>query len=110
MKAFFLTIITVIVCGGCSMVRDFTEATREKSLAVGSDTWGGGCELAVIGTEQPLPGLSGWFGRRRVWYVSIHDAATGEAAAQVVRAGNFDLSVSAGATGVTVTQPTSSDK
>lgn len=54
--------------------------------------------------ESPVPNLSAWFDRRKVWYVSVKDKSTGEAAAKVVKASNSSLDVSAGASGVGVKQ------
>lgn len=94
----------VLPLAGCTAVEAITEATREKSVAAGADTWGGGLELSVATPEQPFPNLSGWFGRRRVWYVSVKDRETGEAAAEVVKAGHSGLKVEATAAGVALQQ------
>lgn len=103
--AAFVVLAALLLNSGCAAVASVTAATREKSVAVGSDTWGGGAELTLATPEQPLPTLSGWFGRRRVWYVSVKDRDTGEAAAAVVRAGHAGLSVAAGASGIGLSQP-----
>ncbi len=93
-----------LLFGGCSLADSLASATMEKSVAIGADTWGGGFEATLAQLEQPVPSISGWFGRRRTWYVSIRTPETGAAAAEVVRAGNAPLAVSAGATGATVSQ------
>lgn len=80
-----------------------TDATKLKTLAAGSDTWGGGAEVTPASAEQPVPHMYGWFGRRRVWYVSVKDKDTGEAAAAVVRASNSsDVKAEAGPGGLKV--------
>ena len=85
---------------GCAMVEAVTDSTREKSIAAGSDTWGGGVEAKTATADCPVPGVECWFGRRKVWYTSVHDRATGLAAAEIVRASNSPLSLSAGTGGV----------
>lgn len=50
--------------------------------------------------ESPVPNLSAWFDRRKVWYVSVKDKSTGEAAAKVVKASNSSPDVSAGVSGI----------
>lgn len=90
--------------GGCTAFKTLAAATRDKSVAAGSDTWGGGFEAKTASVETPVPSVEGWFGRRRVWYVSVKDAATGRAAAEAVKAGNSPVSLDAGASGVTLSQ------
>ena len=90
----------VALTGGCAAVDAVTASTREKSVAAGSDTWGGGLEAKVATVDCPVPGFECWFGRRKVWYASVRDRATGQAAAEIVRASNSPLSISAGAGGV----------
>ena len=85
---------------GCAMVEAVTDSTREKSIAAGSDTWGGGVEAKTATVDCPVPGFECWFGRRKVWYASVRDRATGQAAAEIVRASNSPLSLSAGTGGV----------
>ena len=94
----------ILALTGCAAVEAVTDATREKTIAAGSDTWGGGMEAKTASADCPVPGFEGWFGRRRVWYVSVHDAKTGQAAAEVVRASNSAVTVKAAADGVTVAQ------
>ena len=85
---------------GCEVVNAVTASTREKSVAAGSDTWGGGMEAKIATADCPVPGVECWFGRRKVWYTSVRDRATGMAAAEIVRASNSPLSLSAGTGGV----------
>ncbi|UKI30468.1 MAG: hypothetical protein L6W00_21320 [Lentisphaeria bacterium] len=92
--------LMVALTGGCAAVDAVTASTREKSVAAGSDTWGGGLEAKVATVDCPVPGFECWFGRRKVWYASVRDRATGQAAAEIVRASNSPLSISAGAGGV----------
>ena len=93
-------VAAVPLTGGCAAVDAVTASTREKSVAAGSDTWGGGLEAKVATVDCPVPGFECWFGRRKVWYASVRDRATGQAAAEIVRASNSPLSISAGAGGV----------
>ena len=86
---------------GCAMVEAVTDSTREKSIAAGSDTWGGGVEAKTATADCPVPGFECWFGRRKVWYASVRDRATGQAAAEIVRASNSPLSVTAADDGLT---------
>lgn len=86
---------------GCAMVEAVTDSTKEKSIAAGSDTWGGGVEAKTATADCPVPGFECWFGRRKVWYASVRDRATGQAAAEIVRASNSPLSVTAAADGLT---------
>ncbi len=106
--AFRLAIIAagaaLLAITGCSAFQSLTEATREKSVALGSDTWGGGGEATVATPEAPVPSLSFWFGRRKAWYTSIKDKSTGQAAAEVVRASNTALDIKADATGIGASQ------
>ncbi len=92
--------LMVALTGGCAAVDAVTASTREKSVAAGSDTWGGGLEAKVATVDCPVPGFECWFGRRKVWYASVRDRTTGQAAAEIVRASNSPLSISAGAGGV----------
>lgn len=92
--------LMVALTGGCAAVDAVTASTREKSVAAGSDTWGGGVEAKTATADCPVPGVECWFGRRKVWYTSVHDRATGLAAAEIVRASNSPLSLSAGTGGV----------
>ena len=92
---------------GCEAVTAVTESTREKSIAAGSDTWGGGMEAKAATVDCPVPGFECWFGRRRVWYASVKDAKSGKSAAEIVRASNSPLSVTAAADGLTAENATS---
>lgn len=92
----------LLALSGCSMVDSVVSATMDKSVAAGTDTWGGGFEGSVAQLEQPVPSISGWFGRRRTWYVSIKTPETGYAAAEVVKASHAPITVSASATGAEV--------
>ena len=96
----FSTLAIATLLSGCAAVDSLTDATKDKSIAAGSDTWGGGADISAVSAESPVPSLSAWFGRRKVWYVSVKDKSTGEAAAKVVKASNSSLDVSAGASGV----------
>lgn len=92
---------------GCAMVEAVTDSTREKSIAAGSDTWGGGVEAKTATADCPVPGFECWFGRRKVWYASVRDRATGQAAAEIVQASNSPLSVTAASDGLTAENATS---
>ncbi len=96
-----LAALLLPVLTGCAMVEAVTDSTKEKSIAAGSDTWGGGVEAKTATADYPVPGFECWFGRRKVWYASVRDRATGQAAAEIVRASNSPLSVSADADGLT---------
>ena len=96
--------------GGCAAVDAVTASTREKSIAAGSDTWGGGVEAKTATADCPVPGFECWFGRRKVWYASVRDRATGQAAADIVRASNSPLSVTADADGLTAENASSGEK
>jgi len=88
-----------------SLVKSVLDSTRDKSIAAGSDTWGGGGEATMAEISgSPFPTLSGWFGRRRVWYVSIKTPAQGRAAAEVVKASNTSVSAGVTTSGITVAQ------
>lgn len=95
---------------GCAMVEAVTDSTREKSIAAGSDTWGGGVEAKTATADCPVPGFECWFGRRKVWYASVRDRATGQAAAEIVRASNSPLSVTADGDGLTAENASSGEK
>ena len=95
-----MALLLTLFEGGCAAVDAVTASTREKSIAAGSDTWGGGVEAKTATAYCPVPGVECWFGRRKVWYTSVHDRATGLAAAEIVRASNSPLSLSAGTGGV----------
>ena len=65
--------------------------------------------LEMTGTsESMLPNINLWFGRRRVWYVSLKDQP--EIIPQIIEMSNSSLEVSAGMTGVSIgnTTPSSS--
>lgn len=94
-------LLAALFFSGCAAVESITASTREKTLAAGSDTWGGGGEVSTATADNPVPSASFWFGRRKAWYVSVKNASTGHAAAEIVRASNTALSVSAGADGLT---------
>ncbi len=96
--------VIVMTGAGCSAFKDLTKATTDKAVALGSDTWGGGAEAKVADAENPVPYFEGWFGRRKVWYVSGKDAAVLNATANVVRASNSPISASVGASGIGVGQ------
>ena len=96
-----LAALLLPVLTGCAMVEAVTDSTKEKSIAAGSDTWGGGVEAKTATADCPVPGFECWFGRRKVWYASVRDRATGQAAAEIVRASNSPLSVTAAADGLT---------
>ncbi len=102
-----LAALLLPVLTGCAMVEAVTDSTKEKSIAAGSDTWGGGVEAKTATADCPVPGFECWFGRRKVWYASVRDRATGQAAAEIVRASNSPLSVTAAADGLTAENATS---
>ena len=85
---------------GCSMIEAVTAATREKSLALGSDTWGGGGEVTAAAAEQPVPTGSFWFGRRKMWYISVKDKESGSVLPETVQASNSSLTVDVSASGI----------
>lgn len=95
---------------GCEAVKSVTDSTKEKSIAAGSDTWGGGMEAKAATVDCPVPGFECWFGRRKVWYASVKDAKSGKSAAEIVRASNSPLSVSADADGLTAENASSGEK
>lgn len=99
--AVLLAATALIAAAGCAALEKIPEATKDKTVAVGSDTWGGGIDATVASPESPVPSLSGWFGRRKVWYVSVKDAQTGKAAAEVVKASNSSLTAGIGKDGLT---------
>lgn len=94
----------VLMIAGCSAFKDLTEATKEKAVALGSDTWGGGGEVKAADPENPVPFAEFWFGRRKVWYVSGKDAAVLNATANVVRASNSPINANVGTSGIGVSQ------
>lgn len=94
---------------GCEAVEAVTNSTREKSVAAGSDTWGGGVEAKTATADCPVLGFECWFGRRKVWYASVRDRATGQAAAEIVRASNSPLSVTADGDGLTAENASSGE-
>ena len=102
--------LMMVLLTGCSAFKDLTEATKDKAVALGSDTWGGGGEVKAADAENPVPFAEFWFGRRKVWYVSGKDAAVLNAAANVVRASNSPISASVGASGIGVGQEAPADK
>ena len=93
-------ILAAAVVSGCTMVDSVTDATKAKTVAAGSDTWGGGGCLAAATAENPVPSIDFWFGRRKAWYISVKDKDTGDAAAKIVKASNSSLEVKAGTDGV----------
>ena len=105
-----LAALLLPVLTGCAMVEAVTDSTKEKSIAAGSDTWGGGVEAKTATADCPVPGFECWFGRRKVWYASVKDEASGKAAAKIVRASNSPLSVSADADGLTAENASSGEK
>ena len=100
--AVWILTLLLVLTGGCEAVSAVTASTRGKSIAAGSDTWGGGLEAKTATADCPVPGFECWFGRRKVWYASVRDRATGTAAAEIVRASNSSLSLAAAADGLTV--------
>ena len=89
---------------GCQALNTLAGNTASKNIAAGSDTWGGDIEASLTGTAESAPlSVSMWFGRRRVWYVSSKDG-TCKDLAEVVKASNSALTISAGATGISVGQ------
>lgn len=101
---FLWAVSALLTLTGCEAVDSVVSATREKTLAVGCDTWGGGVDMSLAEAEQPVPSLSGWFGRRRVWYISVKDEKSGDAAARIVKAGLSSVELSAAASGVTLSE------
>ena len=96
--------VAALMLTGCSAIKSVAQTTKEKAIAAGSDTWGGGGAGSAATVEKPTSSLDFWFGRRKVWYVSVKDKETGEAAAKVVKASNSSLDVSAGASGIEAKQ------
>lgn len=95
-----LAAAVLLLVSGCTMVDSVTDATKAKTVAAGSDTWGGGGCLAAATAENPVPSIDFWFGRRKAWYISVKDKDTGDAAAKIVKASNSSLEVKAGTDGV----------
>ncbi len=99
-----LGIIALTALNGCALAETVTGATRSKTIAAGSDTWGGGMEAKTASADCPVPGFEGWFGRRCVWYVSVKDPESGNAAAEIVKASNSAIAVSASPAGIGIEQ------
>ena len=95
--AFALLFVT-----GCKSLDNLTESVKNKNIAAGSDTWGGNIVMSLISMEMPLPNITLWFGRRKVWYVSIKENQPSADIAAIVAACNTPLSVNAGVQGVGV--------
>lgn len=99
-----LFVVMLLALAGCSAIKSITDATKDKAVALGSDTWGGGGEVTMADPEKPVPNAEFWFGRRKVWYVSGKDAEAIKAAAEVVKASNSPISAGVGATGISMEQ------
>ena len=51
----FSTLAIAALLSGCAAVDSLTDATKDKSIAAGSDTWGGGADISAVSAESPVP-------------------------------------------------------
>src|SRR5574344_3027437 len=90
-----------------SLVKTVTDGTKNKTLAAGADTWGGGGKASTVDVSgSPLPTLELWFGRHRVWYTSVLTKEQAEGAKGIVESSNSSLE--AGVTSSVVTMSNAS--
>src|SRR5574344_442100 len=86
-----------------SLVRTVTDGTKNKTLAAGADTWGGGGKASTVDVSgSPLPTLELWFGRHRVWYTSVLTKEQAEGAKGIVESSNSSLEAGVTSSGVTM--------
>lgn len=98
-------IAAAVTLAGCSdALVNLSESVKEKNIATGSDTTGGNIELSSKAENAWIPNIELWFGRRRVWYTSLKEGADVSQIPAIIKAGNQQLNLNAGATGVGVTQ------
>lgn len=97
-----IALISMIALTGCTAVNNLSESVKDKNIAAGSDTWGGNIDIGLSVENGYIPRIDFWFGRRKVWYVSLKkDEATADLK-DIVAASNAPLDISAGASGVNV--------
>jgi len=99
----FALLASLILTEGCTALNNMTESMKNKNIAAGSDTWGGDVIFEFAGTESLFPNINIWFGRRRVWYVSLKEGNAKDIA-EIVKSSNSALEVSVGASGVNFKQ------
>ena len=49
----FSTLAIAALLSGCAAVDSLTDATKDKSIAAGSDTWGGGADISAVTRRAP---------------------------------------------------------
>ncbi len=109
-KLLFPTVLLAAVCPivfltGCQAFNTLAGGVKNKNIVAGSDTWGGNIEASLTGTAETAPcSISLWFGRRRVWYASVKDESNVKYLPEIVKASNSSLGITAGATGITISQ------
>lgn len=101
--AFVAVFFTMMMTGCSDALTNVSESVKEKNIAAGSDTAGGNIELSSKAENAWIPNIELWFGRRRVWYVSLKKDADVKQIPAIIKAGNTPLGLTAGATGLGVT-------
>ncbi len=102
-RTFFALLMLGLLCGCADTLNNLSESVKEKNIAAGSDTSGGNIELGLSSENLYVPNITLWFGHRRVWYVSLKKEADVKVIPAIIRAGNSELGIKAGADGIGVT-------
>jgi len=98
--AFVAAFFTIMMTGCSDALTNISESVKEKNIAAGSDTAGGNIELASKAENAWIPNIELWFGRRRVWYVSLKKDADVSKMPDIIKAGNSELGIKAGTDGI----------
>lgn len=98
----------IISLSSCTAMNNVSESVKDKNIAAGSDTWGGYGDVGFTMENGWIPNISFWFGRRKVWYVSLKKDESTKDIANIVNASNTPLGLSAGTNGIGATNGQSS--
>lgn len=69
--AAIIAAVLISLLSGCTAMNNLSESVKNKNIAAGSDTWGGNIIFSLMDAAVPLPNITLWIGRRKVWYVSL---------------------------------------
>lgn len=100
--ASIVVILTILALTGCTAMNNLSESAKDKNIAAGSDTVGARIELGLAADNLYVPNINIWFGRWRAWYVSLKKDADVSKIPDIVKAGNSEFGIKAGADGVGV--------
>lgn len=95
-----LAILSIFALTGCAALDELAKSVQNKNIAAGSDTWGGSGDVGMTVDNGYIPNINFWFGRRKVWYVSLKKDEATKDIANIVKASNTPLEFKAGADGI----------